>query len=86
MSRRVSGACGTAGVIRPKLVSPSDPPAQMDGRRARFGVLWYSQNYLRVKFRIIMEVEASRAIRRPRRQVDSERRQHSIRTLILEER
>src|SRR5271165_3608330 len=49
----------------PKFVSPSDPAAQWTGAMRGPAFFAYSDNYLiDVKFGIIMDVEASRAIRK----------------------
>jgi hypothetical protein len=54
-------AFGAASEVTPKFVSPSDPAAQWTGPPAFFA---YADNYLiDVKFGVIMDVEASRAIR-----------------------
>ena len=56
-------AFGAASDVAPKFVSPSDPAAQWTGLRGP-AFFAYSDNYLiDVKFGIIMDVEASRAIR-----------------------
>ena len=50
--------------MAPKFVSPSDPAAQWTGALRGPAFFAYSDNYLiDVKFGIIMDVEASRAIR-----------------------
>ena len=50
--------------MAPKFVSPSDPAAQWTGAQRGPAFFAYSDNYLiDVKFGIIMDVEASRAIR-----------------------
>src|SRR5499433_2559140 len=57
-------AFGAASEVRPKFVSPSDPAAQWTGAMRGPAFFAYSDNYLiDVKFGIIMDVEASRAIR-----------------------
>src|SRR5947199_16842 len=57
-------AFGAASDVAPKFVSPSDPAAQWTGAQRGPAVFAYSDNYLiDVKFGIIMDVEASRAIR-----------------------
>src|ERR671937_2196688 len=57
-------AFGAASEITPKFVSPSDPAAQWTGAMRGPAFFAYSDNYLiDVKFGIIMDVEASRAIR-----------------------
>jgi hypothetical protein len=57
-------AFGAASDVAPKFVSPSDPAAQWTGAMRGQAFFAYSDNYLiDVKFGIIMDVEASRAIR-----------------------
>jgi transposase len=57
-------AFGAASAVTPKFVSPSDPAAQWTGAMRGPAFFAYSDNYLiDVKFGIIMDVEASRAIR-----------------------
>jgi transposase len=57
-------AFGAASSVTPKFVSPSDPAAQWTGAMRGPAFFAYSDNYLiDVKFGIIMDVEASRAIR-----------------------
>jgi hypothetical protein len=57
-------AFGAASDLRPKFASPSDPAAQWTGAMRGPAFFAYSDNYLiDVKFGIIMDVEASRAIR-----------------------
>jgi transposase len=57
-------AFGAASGVTPKFVSPSDPAAQWTGAMRGPAFFAYSDNYLiDVKFGIIMDVEASRAIR-----------------------
>ena len=57
-------AFGAAGSVTPKFVSPSDPAAQWTGAMRGPAFFAYSDNYLiDVKFGVIMDVEASRAIR-----------------------
>ena len=57
-------AFGAASDVAPKFVSPSDPAAQWTGAVRGPAFFAYSDNYLiDVKFGIIMDVEASRAIR-----------------------
>src|SRR5437764_6684097 len=57
-------AFGAASDVTPKFVSPSDPAAQWTGAVRGPAFFAYSDNYLiDVKFGIIMDVEASRAIR-----------------------
>jgi transposase len=58
-------AFGTASEVTPKFVSPSDPAAQWTGAMRGPAFFAYADNYLiDVKFGIIMDVEATRAIRR----------------------
>src|SRR5207248_2342792 len=55
---------GSAPKLKPKYVSPSDPAAQWTGAMRGPPFFAYSNNYLTdVKVGIIMDVEASRAIR-----------------------
>lgn len=57
-------AFGAATEVVPKFVSPSDPAAQWTGAMRGPAFFAYSDNYLiDVKFGVIMDVEASRAIR-----------------------
>jgi transposase len=57
-------AYGAATQVVPKFVSPSDPAAQWTGAKKSAAFFAYADNYLiDVKFGIIMDVEASRAIR-----------------------
>jgi transposase len=57
-------AFGAASDTAPKFVSPSDPAAQWTGAMRGPAFFAYSDNYLiDVKFGVIMDVEASRAIR-----------------------
>src|ERR1700736_700321 len=57
-------AWGAASEVVPKFVSPSDPAAQWTGAHKGPAFFAYSDNYLiDVKVGIIMDVEASRAIR-----------------------
>jgi transposase len=57
-------AYGAASEVTPKFVSPSDPAAQWTGALRDAAFFAYANNYLiDVKFGIIMDVEASRAIR-----------------------
>jgi transposase len=57
-------AFGAASEVAPKFVSPSDPAAQWTGAMRGPAFFAYSDNYLvDVKSGIIMDVEASRAIR-----------------------
>jgi transposase len=57
-------AFGAASDVTPKFVSPSDPAAQWTGAMRGPAFFGYADNYLiDVKFGIIMDVEASRAIR-----------------------
>jgi len=55
---------GAASEVTPKFVSPSDPAAQWTGAMRGPAFFAYADNYLiDVKFGVIMDVEASRAIR-----------------------
>ena len=55
---------GAASQVVPKFVSPSDPAAQWTGAHKGPAFFAYSDNYLiDVKFGVILDVEASRAIR-----------------------
>ena len=57
-------AFGAASDVTPKFVSPSDPAAQWTGAQRGPAFFAYSDNYLiDVKAGVIMDVEASRAIR-----------------------
>ena len=57
-------AFGAASAVTPKFVSPSDPAAQWTGAMRGPAFFAYADNYLiDVKSGIIMDVEASRAIR-----------------------
>ena len=57
-------AYGAASDVTPKFVSPSDPAAQWTGALRNAAFFAYADNYLiDVKLGIIMDVEASRAIR-----------------------
>jgi transposase len=57
-------AYGTASDVRPKFISPSDPAAQWTGALRNAAFFAYADNYLiDVKVGIIVDVEASRAIR-----------------------
>src|SRR2546423_3535147 len=57
-------AFGAASEVTPKFVSPSDPAAQWTGAMRGQAFFAYADNYLvDVKFGIIVDVEASRAIR-----------------------
>jgi transposase len=59
-----AAAFGAASDVTPKFVSPSDPAAQWTGAQRGPAFFAYSDNYLiDVKAGIIMDVEASRAIR-----------------------
>src|SRR5215831_4137418 len=59
-----AAAFGAASDVTPKFVSPSDPAAQWTGAMRGPAFFAYADNYLiDVKFGIIMDVEASRAIR-----------------------
>jgi transposase len=57
-------AFGAASAVPPKFVSPSDPAAQWTGAMRGPAFFAYADNYLiDVKYGIILDVEASRAIR-----------------------
>jgi transposase len=57
-------AYGAATQVVPKFISPSDPAAQWTGAMKSAAFFAYADNYLiDVKFGIIMDVEASRAVR-----------------------
>src|SRR5262247_4358263 len=57
-------AFGAASDVTPKFVSPSDPAAQWTGAMRGPAFFAYANNYLiDVRFGIIVDVEASRAIR-----------------------
>jgi transposase len=57
-------AFGAASEVTPKFVSPSDPAAQWTGAMRGPAFFAYADNYLiDVKYGVIMDVEASRAIR-----------------------
>jgi transposase len=57
-------AWGAATEVVPKFVSPSDPAAQWTGAHKGAAFFAYSDNYLiDMKFGVILDVEASRAIR-----------------------
>jgi transposase len=57
-------AYGAASEKVPKFVAPSDPAAQWTGAQKSKAIFAYANNYLiDAKFGIIMDVEASRAIR-----------------------
>src|SRR5215510_11898603 len=57
-------AFGAASEVTPKFVSPSDPAAQWTGAMRGPAFFAYANNYLiDVRFGIIVDVEASRAIR-----------------------
>src|SRR5499426_1239494 len=57
-------AFGAASEVTPKFVSPSDPAAQWTGAMRGPAFFAYANNYLiDVKFGVIVDVEASRAIR-----------------------
>src|SRR6516225_6429269 len=64
LARLDDAAFGAASDVAPKFVSPSDPAAQWTGALRGPAFFAYSDNYLvDVKSGIIMDVEASRAIR-----------------------
>ena len=57
-------AFGAASQVTPKFVSPSDPAAQWTGAMRGPAFFAYADNYLvDVKFGVIVDVEATRAIR-----------------------
>jgi transposase len=57
-------AFGAASEVMPKFISPSDPAAQWTGAMRGPAFFAYADNYLiDVKFGVIVDVEASRAIR-----------------------
>ena len=57
-------AFGAASEVMPKFVSPSDPAAQWTGAMRGPAFFAYADNYLiDVKFAVVLDVEASRAIR-----------------------
>ena len=57
-------AFGAASDVTPKFVSPSDPAAQWTGAMRGPAFFAYADNYLiDLKFGVIVDVEASRAIR-----------------------
>ena len=59
-----NSAWGAASDVVPKFVAPADPAAQWTGALRNAAFFAYADNYLiDVKFGIIMDVEASRAIR-----------------------
>jgi transposase len=59
-----AAAFGAASDVMPKFVSPSDPAAQWTGAMRGPAFFAYADNYLiDVRFGVIMDVEASRAIR-----------------------
>src|ERR1700737_4163197 len=63
LATRDDAAFGAASSVTPKFVSPSDPAAQWTGAMRGPAFFAYADNYLiDVKFGIIMDVEASRAI------------------------
>jgi hypothetical protein len=64
LARLDDAAFGAASDVTPKFVSPSDPAAQWTGAMRGPAFFAYADNYLvDVKSGIIMDVEASRAIR-----------------------
>jgi hypothetical protein len=64
LARLDDPAFGAASDVTPKFISPSDPAAQWTGALRNAAFFAYADNYLiDVKFGIIMDVEASRAIR-----------------------
>src|SRR5207344_1305631 len=59
-------AFGAASEVTPKFVSPSDPAAQWTGAMRGPAFFAYADNYLvDAKFGVIVDVEATRAIRQP---------------------
>jgi transposase len=59
-----AAAFGAASGVTPKFVSPSDPAAQWTGAMRGPAFFAYADNYLiDLRFGVIMDVEASRAIR-----------------------
>lgn len=59
-----NAAFGAASEVMPKFVSPSDPAAQWTGAMRGPAFFAYADNYLvDVKFGVIVDVEATRAIR-----------------------
>jgi IS5 family transposase len=59
-----NAAFGAASEVTPKFISPSDPAAQWTGAMRGPAFFAYADNYLvDVKFGVIVDVEASRAIR-----------------------
>jgi transposase len=59
-----AAAFGAASDVTPKFVSPSDPAAQWTGAMRGPAFFAYADNYLiDVRFGVIMDVEATRAIR-----------------------
>lgn len=64
LARLDDAAFGAATEVVPKFVSPVDPAAQWTGAMKTAAFFAYADNYLiDVKFGIILDVEASRAIR-----------------------
>src|SRR5262245_10634948 len=64
LASRDDAAFGAASDVSPKFVSPSDPAAQWTGAMRGPAFFAYADNYLiDVRFGIIVDVEASRAIR-----------------------
>ncbi len=64
LARLDEPAWGSATGVVPKFVAPADPAAQWTGALRNAAFFAYADNYLiDVKFGIIMDVEASRAIR-----------------------
>ena len=62
-------AFGAASAVRPKFVSPSDPAAQWTGAHKGHAFFAYATNYLiDTENAVILDVEASRAIRQADRQ------------------
>lgn len=64
LARLDDAAFGAATEVVPKFVSPADPAAQWTGAMKSAAFFAYADNYLiDVKFGVILDVEASRAIR-----------------------
>jgi IS5 family transposase len=64
LARLNDAAFGAATEVVPKFVSPADPAAQWTGAMKSAAFFAYADNYLiDVKFGVILDVEASRAIR-----------------------
>lgn len=64
LSRLDDAAYGAASPVTPKFVAPSDPAAQWTGAQKSKAIFAYADNYLiDTRHGIIMDVEATRAIR-----------------------